>query len=114
MSNSSLLHWSVYKNICINSNNEDSDQKSRAILIGIFQKAEKLYTKILNRVRTKSGENHPHTTTAGSYAIQRVLSYDDVYLSIAKLTLCNIKYQNYSLQSSYLSTALRGPKLCYA
>lgn len=58
-------HWAVHKNICQDSNSEDSAKKlemkaSNHKDQGNFHKAEKLYRKLL-LLLTNTNENDPHT-----------------------------------------------------
>ena len=57
-------HWGVHKNLCIDSNSEDSNEKLEKKAFnhyeqGSYPKAEKLYRKLLSNL-TKKDENHPY------------------------------------------------------
>ena len=61
-----VLHWGAHKNYCEDSNMEDSFEKlslkaENAFDQSNYQKAEKLYTKLLGRARVELGENNPRT-----------------------------------------------------
>ena len=63
-----VKHWKVHKNICVDSNIEDSMEKlsmkcKNHYEQGNYAKAEKLYKKLLERLSGSLGENHPDTVS---------------------------------------------------
>ena len=64
-----VAHWPVHKNICLDSNREDSNEKlgmkaQNHLKQGNYTKAEKLYSKLLGILRSKVGDNDPDTLFA--------------------------------------------------
>ena len=61
-----IVHWPAHKNICQDSNSEDSNMKLHMKARnhheqGNYRKAAKLYTKLLDILRSTKGEDHPAT-----------------------------------------------------
>ena len=64
-----VAHWPVHKNICVESNTEDSNLKlsmkaQNHLKQGNYTKAEKLYSKLLDILRSEYGENDRGTLGA--------------------------------------------------